>query len=37
LIRASAGTPKQVSIFGFFYDIDSVELTEVGRDPAKPA
>ena len=34
LIRASEGTPRNVNIFGFFYDIDSGELTEVVRDQA---
>lgn len=37
LVRASAGTPKHVNIFGFFYDIDTGALTEVIRDEAKPA
>ena len=36
LIRASAGTPRHVRIFGFFYDIDTGELTEVVRDEADP-
>jgi carbonic anhydrase len=35
LIRASAGTPRHVRIFGFFYDIDSGELAEVVRDEAR--
>jgi carbonic anhydrase len=35
LLRASAGTPKHVDIFGFFYDIDTGELTEVVRDEAR--
>ena len=35
LIRSHAGTPKHVSIFGYFYDIDSGALTEVVRDEAK--
>jgi carbonic anhydrase len=35
LIRASEGTPQQVDIYGYFYDIDSGELTEVVRDEAK--
>ena len=34
LIRASAGTPRHVRIFGFFYDIDTGELTEVVRGEA---
>ena len=37
LVRASAGTPKHVSILGFFYDIDTGKLTEVVRDEAKAA
>jgi carbonic anhydrase len=38
LIRGSAGTPPHADIIGFFYDIDSGELTEVIRDPGrKPA
>ena len=32
LIRAHAGTPKHVNIFGYFYDIDTRALTEVVRD-----
>ena len=35
LVRANAGTPKHVNIFGFFYDIDTGKLTEVVRDEAK--
>ena len=35
LIRAHAGTPKHVSIFGYFYDIDTGALTEVVRDEAR--
>lgn len=35
LVRASAGTPKHVNIFGFFYDIDTGQLTEVVRDNGK--
>lgn len=35
LVRASAGTPKHVNIFGFFYDIDTGNLTEVVRDEAR--
>src|SRR5215813_4096435 len=37
LVRASAGTPKHVNIFGFFYDIDTGTLTEVVRDEAQVA
>jgi carbonic anhydrase len=32
LIRAHAGTPRRVNIFGYFYDIDTGALTEVARD-----
>jgi carbonic anhydrase len=32
LVRAHAGTPKNVDIFGYFYDIDTGALTEVVRD-----
>jgi carbonic anhydrase len=32
LIRAHAGTPGRVNIFGYFYDIDTRILTEVIRD-----
>ena len=32
LIRSHDGTPGQVNIFGYFYDIDSGALTEVVRD-----
>ena len=32
LLRAHAGTPKHVDIFGYFYDIDTGTLTEVVRD-----
>ena len=34
LIRSNEGTPKHVSIFGYFYDIDTGNLTEVVRDIA---
>ena len=34
LVRASEGTPKHVDIYGYFYDIDTGELTEVVRDEA---
>lgn len=38
LIRAHPGTPQKANIYGYFYDIDTDELTEVVRDPgAKPA
>src|SRR5262249_42840260 len=36
LIRAHPGTPGHAAIFGYFYDIDTGELTEVVRDEAKP-
>ncbi|WP_422929250.1 carbonic anhydrase [Singulisphaera sp. PoT] len=32
LLRSSPGVPKHVKLFGYFYDIDSGELTEVVRD-----
>jgi carbonic anhydrase len=35
LIRAHAGTPGQVNIFGYFYDIDTGLLTEVVNDKAE--
>jgi carbonic anhydrase len=37
MVRASEGTPKHVNIFGFFYDIDTGQLTEVVRDEASRA
>jgi carbonic anhydrase len=37
LIRAHAGTPKHVDIFGYFYDIDTGALTEVVKDRATVA
>jgi len=35
LIRSHPGTPKNVNIIGFFFDIDTGALTEVVRDSAK--
>lgn len=32
LVRASAGTPKHVNIFGYVYDIDRLELTRICED-----
>ena len=32
LVRSHGGTPKNVNVFGFFYDIDTGTLTEVVRD-----
>jgi carbonic anhydrase len=32
LIRGHEGTPKNVAIYGLFYNIDTGELTEVIRD-----
>jgi len=32
LVRASPGVPGRVNVYGFFYDIDTGELTEVVRD-----
>jgi carbonic anhydrase len=37
LIRANPGTPKHVNIFGYFYNIDTGELTEVVKDRAEAA
>jgi carbonic anhydrase len=34
LLRAHPGTPRHAHIFGYFYDIDTGELTEVVRDEA---
>ena len=34
LVRAHPGTPKHVNVFGYFYDIDAGELTEVVADRA---
>jgi carbonic anhydrase len=35
LIRAHDGTPRHVNIFGYFYNIDTAELTEVVKDKAQ--
>jgi carbonic anhydrase len=35
LIRAHPGTPSHSNIYGYFYDIDSGELTEVVREEAR--
>ncbi|HTM09284.1 MAG TPA: carbonic anhydrase [Verrucomicrobiae bacterium] len=35
LVRAHPGTPGQVNIYGYFYDIDTGVLTEVVRDEAR--
>jgi carbonic anhydrase len=35
LIRAHAGTPRHVNIFGLFYDIDTGSLTEVVNAPVR--
>ncbi len=35
LVRAHAGTPQHVNIFGYFYDIDTGVLTEVVKDGAE--
>jgi carbonic anhydrase len=32
LLRASPAVPKNVQLYGFFYEINSGELTEVARD-----
>ncbi len=34
LLRASAGTPHSVNIYGYFYDIDKEQLTKVVEDTA---
>ena len=34
LVRAHAGTPRHVNVFGYSYDIDTGGLTEVVRDEA---
>lgn len=34
LMRDSLGTPRHVSVYGYFYDIDTEELTRVVDDPA---
>jgi carbonic anhydrase len=36
LLRSHDGTPRHVNIFGYFYDIDSGELTEIVRDVRQP-
>ncbi len=35
LIRSHPGTPRHADIFGYFYDIDSGDLTEVVHDRAE--
>lgn len=35
LVRSHPGTPKHVNIFGYFYDIDTGELTVVVADKAR--
>ena len=34
LVRESPGTPAHVNVFGYFYDIDTEQLTKVVDDPA---
>ena len=34
LIRESPGTPRHVNVYGYFYDIDTEQLTKVVDDPA---
>src|SRR5689334_10994092 len=34
LVRAHAGTPRHVNVFGCSHDIDTGRLTEVARDEA---
>ena len=36
LIRESLGTPRNVDIFGYFYDIDTERLTRIVFDPSPP-
>jgi carbonic anhydrase len=35
LIRSNSGTPQNVNIYGYFYDIDTGDLTEVVNDKAR--
>lgn len=37
LIRRQPGTPRTAGIFGFFYEIDSGQLSLVSSDPGLPA
>ena len=37
LIRESPGTPKHVNVYGYFYDIDTEQLTKVVDDRAAAA
>jgi carbonic anhydrase len=37
LVRSSPGVPAHVDVYGFFYNIDTGELTEVVRDVARTA
>ena len=32
LLRSSPAVPKRVKLYGFFYEINSAQLTEVVRD-----
>ena len=36
LVRTSAGTPRQVSVYGYMYDIDTEALSLVVEDSAAP-
>jgi carbonic anhydrase len=36
VIRESLGTPRHVNVYGYFYDIDTEQLTRVIVDPAPP-
>jgi carbonic anhydrase len=36
MIRESLGTPRHVDIYGYFYEIDSEQLTRIVFDPAPP-
>jgi carbonic anhydrase len=37
LMRNSPGTPRHVNVYGYFYDIDTEQLTKVVDDPAAAA
>jgi carbonic anhydrase len=37
LLRSSPGVPRHVNIYGYFYDINTGELTEVVRDMSRAA
>ena len=37
LMRESLGTPRHVNVYGYFYDIDTEQLTKIVDDPAETA